>query len=1809
MADSATNVDGGVDTITSRLLEAGLDDADYWQAQLQNHGVRTVASLKHLKGDTEAYSSLTEKVQYKVEKKALAQLLNITENEQDGPKSKKSPLETSKPSQPLAIYSQHVLQKTLATSLNENLDRALLNKLGLSSKKLQLQDALCIRPQILELSLKQTPITDPKLLPHLVLHKLVSYDSDCRSVLLAEAKTKSVSSHSHDSASDEYGDPDDESVFTEEDRCNGIHPLDSLLAILICADDFLRQDLFSRLAKCQLAVPFILPDPFTKKLVIPLWALRTIINDCGSSGNQQMKQTHSMVSYPMPIVSVIRFGSPQKNSSSKSKILNDIISSDNFDRYFHRNCPGGHYKSVLVDGLVDMCWYLPAGKSADLFPDAITFLNLHGDARDYPHQAEFISRISSMCLIMLHEDDIEFGTPNMAILSKIYSSPGGLTFLNDVDKSQTSLRRSFPKAFWVNLTTKTDSQVKDMIQGCIKSRLELMKGFRSIEAMCDDQQRNLTIDEHGEICETGRRHANVLIEMITDYKPEKASVKETMLPLQGQNLWKAWALEDKELHQQISRGNKSVSEYTEKIKSRKISIRHEQLKYVQRLNSVMKAFIDSLIMLSGETNRNLRNYFLQYLKLDLNSLSRDDLSDKEQKYQHTRKELTKLRTNIHSHKKEIETKVRVLTKELESLQEQIIDSSFGLELLFRELGQVYEAAQQSKQESEYYSYHLPKVAAELLIGGYPLELVDGDTAHVPLKWVIAVLKEAVKTLDNPNVFVLSVLGLQSTGKSMMLNTLFGLQFNVSAGRCTRGAFMQLLKLGEDMMSQTKYDYVLVVDTEGLRAPELDPLKTQKYDNELATFVIGLANVTLINIYGEVPGDMDDILQISVHAFLRMNKVKYHPSCQFVHQNAGVSIKSEVGCTKFTQKLNKFTIDAAREEQCEGQYKSFNDVIKFDDQTDIHYFPKLWNGDPPMAPVNPGYSRTAQVLKYHLVQIICKRAMKGIKNTSRVKLGDLSLNSFHVRISDLWESLLKDKFVFSFKNSLEITAYNSLETQYSKWDWKFRSAMLDWEQKAENEINTEPFESVQNKVQLKLRELQIFVSRKLYDPVKSEMNVFFNGQQMETLMQWKGRFEQRLSQLAQETKHHADEHCRKLLENRKAITKFEKALNRDVEFMKNKLQEYIDGIKKEQHLLQDSLYRKKLDSQQLQKIISMDLFSPEKLKGYSHSKIITDDQVKQISGFKTSSGKFTEHSIKSILEEKVLARDQVQNILKKTLQTEQELQSKFDDNWKDLIKKLAPVEHGPEMSITYEVERALVHFAAGYNGQLISKIQKISLSEMGLEFQPQKDTHFTVPSSMFVKGKDFVREVFGTSDPNMIQAMETTKSVFNEARQYIQRIIKRVTDFKPAFTYELLHLMNENIAKCSNTNQCSITFTPEYYIEIYIRVCKFAIPKFQEMADSFKKRNDPRVYLEKHVKGPLFTKFKNQYKQTEAEEGIADTLCAYLKTPIRVQVERKIGPIMVDSMKASEHYFANKKALKVKILKDLYENNEFQEYMVYLKNVGQSLGDHIEKYTVMYCDKKLPKEKLTTLQNSAREEVCQLILVIQNVVSQVNDTEIHTWMTNFCSNETIRRELGVHLDSKELLSDYDTLQKLNLSTFKQRIKEELQELKKKFEEQFSKITYKTIDWRDNPHELLNSLVGCTAQCPFCGEQCDLLEHDNGHDHRTEVHRMDCLAGFKDKDTRVMTTNVCPALVDGKGSFRKPDGESHPYRKYKTVHNTWSILPDVTSKSCSYWKWFVGTYKDQLAEEYDALPAKTPPQWSQIKWSGIKEDLESAYNVEI
>ena len=112
--------------------------------------------------------------------------------------------------------------------------------------------------------------TDLKKLPYLILHKIMSCDIRCRSNLMRPVTQEMGLDESESDLSEEYSseESDDEVSFNPDQ----LHPVDCLIALLLCCDDLLRRDIFTRLAKCQIDIPLVLPDPFTRELIIPLWA-------------------------------------------------------------------------------------------------------------------------------------------------------------------------------------------------------------------------------------------------------------------------------------------------------------------------------------------------------------------------------------------------------------------------------------------------------------------------------------------------------------------------------------------------------------------------------------------------------------------------------------------------------------------------------------------------------------------------------------------------------------------------------------------------------------------------------------------------------------------------------------------------------------------------------------------------------------------------------------------------------------------------------------------------------------------------------------------------------------------------------------------------------------------------------------------------------------------------------------------------------------------------------------------------------------------------------------------------------------------------------------------------------------------------------------------------------------------------------------------------------------------------------------------------------------------------------------------------
>ena len=620
-------------------------------------------------------------------------------------------------------------------------------------------------------------------------------------------------------------------------------------------------------------------------------------------------------------------------------------------------------------------------------------------------------------------------------------------------------------------------------------------------------------DEDGEESKNGKELAEGVVQQITSHNAHEDMLK--MLPLQGPDLWHKWATLDKESYRQLEK-------YTE---SNKKAVRKKQVNFIMHSTTpVMKEFLSNLLNHSGS----VRLYFLHWLKMLLDDHSRK-LLPRLNAFQNITGGLQKATAETQQEDSKIVTSGQKLQNN------QLINASIGLEHFIREMGQMYEAVmarlkhvpQDLKDEVSSY----PQVIADLMSEGYPVELMDGYAAHVPITWVKAVINKLKEQhTQKQKIFVISVVGIQSTGKSTLLNATFGLHFHVSAGRCTRGAYFQLLSFDFAMCKETHCDHILIIDTEGLRAPELKYEEQQVHDNELATLVIGLADLTIINIYGETPGEMTGILETAVHAFIRMKNVDMQLSCYFVHQNVPAVMadsKSKVGRQNFQNWLDDMTKTAAKVEKCERRYRSFRDVIQFNDEKNVIFLPSLWEGDPPMAPVNPGYTSKACKIKEAVMTIV------------QGKDNHCDFTNFQLRVQTLWSAVLQEKFVFSFKNTLEVTAYNELDTKYSQWSWDLQLKMLECQNQARNQINSCNISNIDSLVNTCLLEIEQDMNT-IYSKLNQELPEFFKkSDRSVTLSQWHKSTEVRLKILYEDRKNEAKRYCRMLCHNRKSRIEVDK----------------------------------------------------------------------------------------------------------------------------------------------------------------------------------------------------------------------------------------------------------------------------------------------------------------------------------------------------------------------------------------------------------------------------------------------------------------------------------------------------------------------------------------------------------------------------------------------------------------------------------------------------------------------------------------------
>ncbi|XP_021350774.1 interferon-induced very large GTPase 1-like, partial [Mizuhopecten yessoensis] len=758
---------------------------------------------------------------------------------------------------------------------------------------------------------------------------------------------------------------------------------------------------------CHLAIPIIFPVKEHKHketiLMFSMWPLRSITVHDG-------KTDTSIVNCKQNIVSFIRLGRPQ---ISKSKLANELLYGTAHNAFFNYDCILGSSEKQASVGLVEASWFLPSPKQPRNLQRVTIFLNLRGDALNNAEQTEYLKSVSHVMIIVTDKETMK----NKKDLDYFKRAHFNVLFLLTGEVSKDFIRKykqyymdSSPDGFNAEFISGSEhckniglSEVKEAIANKIGPLLNGMSSAKTIQEMCEQARTmGITVDEDMPKYKNGRKAANKIFDQVKDCPLADIKVKYT--PLQKEN-WQIYT-------DVMKSYRKPGSDFQEKAKleQKMILQQTKQWDSFKTGKPFIKDFISILLTLDGDSLVS----FLDSLKFELDEKSRREMPNYRERYAAA--------WNACQSKAEAD-KARA-QQEVSKAEQHLSEASFGIEHIFRELGQIYEASLMANDKE--LCTNLAKAVARSIKLGCPFELMDGDVANVSLKWVERVFAELQHMLGDKRLLTLSILGLQSSGKSTLLNAMFGLTFSVSAGRCTRGIYVQLFPVRKQKF---KFDYVLVVDTEGLRAPELSDQKYQ-HDNELATLVLGMADITIVNIKGENTSEVKDILQICVHAFLRLKmanqSLQLRQSCIFIHQNV-----SDVGAKdsmiharkKIAETLDRMTLEAA-EEECISDIKCFKDVIKFDSNHHVWYFSDLWKGDPPMAPANPGYSRDVRQVKSFIFETLTQN-----------KDSYLTISDSFVHIKDLWNGILANDFIFSFRNSLEIRAYNALEIIYQDLIWK------------------------------------------------------------------------------------------------------------------------------------------------------------------------------------------------------------------------------------------------------------------------------------------------------------------------------------------------------------------------------------------------------------------------------------------------------------------------------------------------------------------------------------------------------------------------------------------------------------------------------------------------------------------------------------------------------------------------------------------------------------------------------------------------------
>ena len=192
------------------------------------------------------------------------------------------------------------------------------------------------------------------------------------------------------------------SDFAGNSHIPALHPMDIMNAIYNCCDRLLLKTLMEKLNLCRLSIPLIFPDIIVGKCTLMSWGVRGIVPIWKYNKND--RSISNLVDSHQGFIAFMRSG---RLPISKSKLMNEVLSSTQLDTFFHRECELGMSTRNVSNGTVEASWYLPSEYEETGFRHMFTCLNLRGDALDFPNQTQWLCKYSDLIFMLIDVNSLK----------------------------------------------------------------------------------------------------------------------------------------------------------------------------------------------------------------------------------------------------------------------------------------------------------------------------------------------------------------------------------------------------------------------------------------------------------------------------------------------------------------------------------------------------------------------------------------------------------------------------------------------------------------------------------------------------------------------------------------------------------------------------------------------------------------------------------------------------------------------------------------------------------------------------------------------------------------------------------------------------------------------------------------------------------------------------------------------------------------------------------------------------------------------------------------------------------------------------------------------------------------------------------------------------------------------------------------------------------------------------------------------------------------------------------------------------------